>query len=60
MTDEALAEVLHIPLGHVMVMDPWKRARLERLAEIAEAVMRWERGEGPRPPGVLIDPRRRR
>ena len=58
MTDEELAQALAIPVGFVMVMSPEKRARYERLIEIAEALNR-----GERPAGVMVDgprPKRRR
>ena len=55
MTDEDLARGLNIPVGHVMVLSPDKRARYERMLEIAERLTR-----GEHVPGVLVDPPRPR
>ena len=56
MDNELLAKELHLPVGYVMVMSPAKRAQLERMIEVANALNR-----GERPVGVLVDyPRKRR
>lgn len=56
MDNELLAKELNIPVGHVMVLSPAKRASYEHMIKVAAAL---NRGEWPA--GVMVDgPRKRR
>jgi len=59
-TDEELARYLGVSVAAVVRLTERERKAYERLYHTELGVKMWLRGEGPKPPGVIVCDARRR